>query len=97
MVKWTALLFPYDALGRRMKKGDIICIEPYGHPWSPKEVNNHEIVTLDGITEFETAGLVEGIFDLNSYEEYKPMTFAKFQERNPGLGISKQMEGFVDN
>ena len=96
MPKFTALLFPHDALGRRMKKNDIFCIEPFGHPWTPKEVNSHEIVTLEGITKIEVMGLLEPIYDLNSYDVYNPMAFSEFKEFHPDFILAGQMKKYAE-
>ena len=84
MAKWTVALFghykPKD-LGweRRAMPGDLIAFKPYGEDWTDNEKRHFLIVTIVGFTEEHWDALAEHLWDLNSYELYKPMTQPVFE------------------
>lgn len=73
-------LFVYAVTGweKRAVPGDVAAIEPLGHKWTPHERRRFLIVTVDGLGLDQISGLIEPVFDMDSYPEYNPLTFTEF-------------------
>lgn len=71
-------LYVYNVQGweKRAEPGDIVDIQPIGHPWSELERKEFLIVEIEGIEASQFVGLTECLWDLGSYEKYNPLIFS---------------------
>lgn len=78
-------LFVYHVTGweKRAVPGDVVAIRPWSERgrWTPHERHRFLIVTIDGPRQNQLAGLIEPVFDLNSYTEYLPESFVDFDAK----------------